>query len=547
MKLFNKNDFDIKSIITISLWGILSLFLVFFIFYGCKSYLNYDASFLVDYAVEQIRTKSIFPAGWYESNDFWIYSLIPLINVFVRLGMSLLASRQLSVLIQSIAIFALLYKLFYDKTNKESYWVPALLLLSGISGQILYELFGDGGYGSLIFYILLVLFVVQKFLEKKETKDLVLIGFILLFLSILSLKFPIYISAPLIMVLIYLYLENGLKREYLNLAITIAASFIIGYLIHNILCDNLLYVVNFEKEIVANKDMLEENLQQVIFQIFSLFGATNTLLEYGYWDINALRLQINSNSIMTIFIFVRYIFAIGLFVLPFTLRKKINEFSLKEKLVYLYTIALLIILSFFLIICGMSFWYKYLIPVIFMLTTFYIIFYRHFIKDNVRAKVLFIIMLLLFIIYSIFININFAYSFENKQLRQNYYQGLTDFLVDNDLSFGYEYVGTGKNIYTLLSNGKVRVDWVNNVNGRLEPYLWLSSKTWYEQDKHKGKIFFMRLASEMSMIYEERADYVLDYQLDYENNMKIFVYEDSDVLYDAIDIGDLDSPKRNVE
>lgn len=534
MKLFNKS-FEKKDIITAILWIILSLFMVFYILKGSKSFINYDASFLVDYCLEQIRTNSLFPINWFETNDFWLYSLIPLINIFIRLGINLFTSRQLAVLIQSIIIFIVLYKVFYDGKNKNSYWIPGLLLISGISGQITYEIFGDGAYGTLLLWMLLVLLNVTRYLEKNKTKNLLFIGISLTLLTMFSIRFPVYITAPLIVVLIYLYLENGIKREYINLGITLAVSFVFGFLLHQLLANNLLYVTNYGRELVGDSQKFADSLNELLYQIFYLSGATNTNLNFGYWDLTGQNLQIKADSFLNIFVFVRYIYAISLFIIPFVLRKKIKEFSFKDKIIYIYTIALMGILSFFLIICGMSDWYKYMVPIIFMLTTLFIFYYRYSI-NNIRVKSIFIILTGLFVIYSLFLNTVTFYSFEKNEFRDNYYQGLTDFLIKNDLTFGYEYPNLGKNVYTLLSNGKVRVDWLDNNGIDIAPRLWLNSKDWFKREEHRGKIFFMRLEEDNQLKCEQMADAIIDYRLDEEHLVKIFVFENSNVLYNEIDL-----------
>lgn len=531
MKAFNKNKIDIKKIITIFLWTIVGLFLVLYILKGCKTFFNYDAAFLVDYASEQIETKSFFPINWNETNDFWIYSLVPMINIFIRLGINLFMSRQLSVLFQTIAIFIFLYKVFYDGKDRYSFWIPGLMLLSGISGQITYEIFGDGAYGTLLLWMLISIWCFQNYLEKGKKWNLWFIGISLSLLTACSLRFPIYIVAPLIVVIIFLYLENGYKKEYLYVLIIMVSSSIIGYLLHNYLTEILYYTSNYERELIKSKETLISNVKDFFYQMLYLTGATNTILEFGFWDLTGLKLNLTSDSPMIIFVFVRLIYLIALFVLPFTLKKKLKDFNLKDKIAYVYIVALFFIILFFLIICGMAEWYKYLIPIIFMLTTLFILFYKYNLT-NIRQKVVFISLIALFVSYSIYVNTMTFYSFEEKKFNDNFYQGITDFLVENDLLFGYEYIEYGKNLYTLLSDGKVRVDSFKQIDGVLYPTTWLNSLNWYKRYEHQGKIFFMRVDYAQPIPCENMANEILTYQLDENHNMLIFVFEDSNVLYD---------------
>ncbi len=135
------NNLDKIIIIVIS---VLILNLLFYIFVGSKAIINSDSTFIVDYSIEQIETKSIFPTTWVNSNDFWIYSLIPIITPLIRMGVSLFASRQIAVLLQTLAFFLLLYD-FYKKVfnDKKGMIIMILMFLSGISGQFMYEMYGD--------------------------------------------------------------------------------------------------------------------------------------------------------------------------------------------------------------------------------------------------------------------------------------------------------------------------------------------------------------------------------------------------------------------
>ena len=102
---FIANNMD--KIVYIAL-SIMVVNLIFYIFVGSKVIINSDSSFIVDYSMEQIETKSIFPTTWINSNDFWIYSLIPIVTPFVNMGVDLFISRQIAVFVQTILFFVLL-------------------------------------------------------------------------------------------------------------------------------------------------------------------------------------------------------------------------------------------------------------------------------------------------------------------------------------------------------------------------------------------------------------------------------------------------------
>ena len=61
----------------------LAIHLIFYTFVSSRAFINSDSTFIVDYSVEILKTGKIFPRNWVNTNDFWIYSLIPLITVFL--------------------------------------------------------------------------------------------------------------------------------------------------------------------------------------------------------------------------------------------------------------------------------------------------------------------------------------------------------------------------------------------------------------------------------------------------------------------------------
>jgi len=505
----------------IGIWIVMGIFLIYYILFGCRVVLNSDSAFVADYSLEQIRTSSIFPKEWYETNDFWIYSLIPIITPLIKFGISVFTSRQIAVLIQSIVLFILLFKVFYDKKQKSNFLIPGLIILSGISGQMLFEVFGDATYGTIIVYMLLILHFVIEYLKNNKKKYLIIIFLSNLLLTICSLRFPIYIVAPIIVAIIYLYVVNGLKKEYVKVTLTLVASMLIGYIFNKYLTQNLNFIHNFDREVIKYSYDISKNLQDIIFNFLWYCGSTNmnvySLNRLFYFDHAA-------DSLTIIFIFVRFIFAIFTISLPIILRKKINEFSLKEKIIYIYTTALTFIILFFLLIGNMVMWHRYIGPVVFFLSLLYILYYKYVIV-NTRVKHIFIAILSIFCVYSLFVNVQTYYSIKDNSFKENYYEGVTNFLVENDLKYGFVYTVGEHNLYSLLSDGQVRV--VRIETETLEPNYWLTSDQWYQNDYHNGEMFFMRKGNEMSLEIESEAIRELQYDTG-EETFYIFVFENDD-------------------
>lgn len=516
------------DIAIISAWAVLGILLIYYILCGCRAVLNYDSAFIVDYSLEQIRTGSIFPTNWCETNDFWIYSLIPFITFFIKCGAGLFQARQMAALIQSVVIFVLLFRLFYDKKDKNNFLIPGLILVSGISGQVLFEIFGDATYGTILACILLILDFAITYLKNQKKRYVVLIGIILTLLTMCSLRFPIYIVAPLIVVLIYLYIKTGLKDEYVYLGMSLACATIVGYVLHTILADNLIYVTKFDREIIGDANELFNNVFQILYQILWICGGTNTNVYAA--DLYT-SLGIATTSPMVVFVFVRYIFAIVTIGMPIILIKKVKQFDLKETIIYIFVTALLIIILFFTIIGNMAYWHRYIVPVIFLLATLYVYFYKYCITEQ-RIKHVFYIILAIVVVYSVFMNISTFYSIEDREFKVNPYEGLAGFLIENDLEYGYQYQGAGANALYLLTDGKVRSLFV--MGEPIRPYPWLVSLDWFKKDYHTGKTFFMRLDKQPEMELEDQAIEVLEYKVNENELWKIFVFENNDIMYNAL-------------
>lgn len=522
-----------KSKLEIFLWSIwicLTILLIIYILYGSKVVMNSDSAFITDYSLEQIRTLRIFPTGWMESNDFWIYSLIPLITLFVKTGISLFASRQFAVLFQSIFLFFILFKIFYSKKEKNNFLIPGLIIISGISGQMLFEIFGDATYGSIIVYILFTLYIFMKYInaqkEKKSKKFLIIIFIAITFLTMCSMRFPIYLSAGLISTLIFMWLSNNQKgnKKLFIVFIVIVISTGLGYFLNKYLQSSLIYNGTFYKSIVSNSNSLFQNFQNTVYNFLMLTGSTNTnvftlTVEYKF--------DILNSSPWIIMTFVRFIYSIFLVLLPFILLKKVKEFNNNEKIVYIFTCSLTFIIFFFTIIGGLSNWYRYLVPVVFFLNLLIIIFYKYNLK-NKKQKILFGAFSCLFILFSIFANVSTYYDFKNPSFKSNKYQGLTSFLLDNNLYYGFEYTDKEHNLYSLLSNNELKV--LRIKNPMLKPDYWLSSKDWFKQEYYEKevknkKIFFMRYDVEPMLKIEERAMEKYLYE-----NIVITVYDDYNIV-----------------
>ena len=256
--------------------SVLLVNLVFYIFVGSKALINSDSTFFIDYALEQIETKSLFPTTWVHTNDFWFYSLIPIITPLIKLGVSFFTSRQIAVFVQTILFLLLLYD-FYKKLFDDKKGAIIMFILTGISGQFMSEMYGDASYGTVVIFMLFELWLLFKYIKSdyEKKKYLIIFTIILAFLTSCSFRFPIYIAAPIICIFLYFCYSDGFKKKYLKVLGLIGVAVIVGVIGNSILKSNLLFNENYDEAspIVESKE-LSKNIGKTFHDYLFLSGAT---------------------------------------------------------------------------------------------------------------------------------------------------------------------------------------------------------------------------------------------------------------------------------
>ena len=508
---------------------ILVLPFIFYIFVGSKAWMNQDSSFIVDYAIEVLETHSIFPNTWYNSNDFWIYSLIPMITIFIKMGMSLFFSRQLSVLIQSVILFLVLYDLFHSMMkDHEGFKIVILMLLSGISGQFIFEVFGDATYGTIILFMLMSIWLFIKYQMNYEKRYLIIFGILLLILTTCSLRFPIYIGAPIICCILYAMYEKGIKKEHIQMLIICLLAIFIGYLLNYVLRHTLLFSSYYQVyNIIGDSKSIESNLITFIYNYLFISGATYQCV---YSLSNTLNLDFisGSSSPLIVFIFIKFIYAIFSISIPLLLIKKIKKMSVQEKYLFIFIVSFSLIIMFFAVMGSMQ-WYRYITAMVFFLLLLYPIVYKYFFKKKENNQFVFYSMIILFSGVSFIFSIFSYFSFKELKIRENQFTKVVEFIESKDLSFGYTNTHNEANIYKLISNGKVEVVCLENGE---KQYQWISSKRWISEDYHQGKVFFIRPKGDKIMDFEQYA--IEHYELDAFYSFDIFVFENNKIILDNL-------------
>ena len=503
--------------------------MLIYIFVGFKSWMNTDSAIVVEYAIEAIETHTLLPTTWYNCNDFWVYSLVPLIVVFIKMGFSLFYARQLSAFIQSIILFYVLYELLHNTLkDKEGFKIVVLMLLSGISGQFIFEVFGDANYGTIILYMLFSLLLFVKYQVNFYKKYIIILGIFLSIITSFSLRFPVYIGAPIICCILYSIYEKGFKKEQLFSLGTIIISIGVAFLLNLILRHFLLFVANYDSIVIVNSGgNLAENLFCFIYNLFYVSGATYKNMYGLIYSLDNTFISSNSSPLIVL-PFIKTIFVIFTVSIPIFLFKKVNKMTIEEKNIYIFIVSFTLILMFFLIMCGMV-WYRYVTIIIFYLLLLYPIMYKYYFKKKEKNRVVFYCMILLFVGVSIF-NVTFScFKLRDFSFRVNPHKEITDFLESKGLSFGYVLHVSESNIYSLVSDGKIHVASIDKENKKMVE--WASSSRWDDEDYYQGKVFVIRRFDQGEFELEESASehYVLNTPgTDY----MISIFDDNKIILD---------------
>ena len=518
-------DNKLKKFYRILLNTLIVIFIInimIYIFRGCRAWLNDDSTFLVNYSLEQISNNSFFPAEWYHCNDFWIYSLIPLVTMFIKFGFSLFLSRQFSVFIQT-AIFFLLLIDFYKNTlnDKKGLMFVLLMLLSGVSGQFFFEMYGDATYATIIFYMLLELNLYLKYIKTNKKKYMVFFGIILCFVTACSLRFPIFIGAPIICCILYRCYDEKITKENIIAFLTTCGSVLIGYIIFKYMSSVLYISSNFSSFNLIHDDLeLTTNIKSAVFDYLSAFGATGQ----GILSLNRVHYidYIKTSSPLVVLPFIRYIFAFITTLIPFLLIKKIKSMTKLEKAIYIYVCSFVFIIVFFLLIGNMAWWPRYIIPIVFFLLLLYPLFYKYFFQKEKKKRIVFNILIIIFSLSAFFFSVTSYFDFTTKSFRVNFYDRLSEFLLSKDLTFGYG-ITANESVYKTLTEGKLEVIPLDASAKYI--LAWGVSKDWYRNDYHDGRVFLTRLKTVNSTEIEKKAieSYVFEDYL-------IFVFESNDVV-----------------
>lgn len=473
-----------------SLWILILLTVAFNIVFMMRYNFETDSAFIVTLAQEQIRTRSLFPDGMYYSTGLFVLSPSLLVIPFLFLTDNLVLARQSAILLLWCFVYLVLYKLFVAK--KEKNFVGFILASSlfsvfFITAHTVTLHFYQGAYVSYLLFLLLFHFIMSKMVTEDFYKTKLLIA--LLFLYILAnlgdIRNLLIWGVPgFISYLTYIYFKTGKSVSLKN---TLWCNVCVRTLFTGCLLAFLFYIIMARiygaAEATAGVPLYNDYEKSFINIISSLFELNGVSV-----------IRYSGNSVIK---FVNLYFSfIFYFFMPVIAIKKYNSVKSETgKFVILFSlisssIYLLVVFLTGTAIAGN----KYLIPVYNNNILLFAVIGSYYLKNFVkRYSSLGILCILVYVLIN---NFYFFYCYKDSLLNQelgafaNGYKGVTDFLIKNDLEYGYATFANSEE-YSVLSNNKVRVRGILLDDEKIKPHYWLTSKRFYEPDYYVGKSFLL--------------------------------------------------------
>lgn len=520
-----------KILLVVALY--LIIICVSHIFSTANLSLNSDAASFITLATENIRTGQILPDNWYGSTGFVLLNYI--IAAILLLVPDYLLAKDIA---QFLILFLLIVTtvLFTKVVFHNNSWIISIIVLFTYISNTQYDMLYTSCYYTFTFiFIFTSLIFIYKGLDFtqnfiKSKKYIFLSALCCVFFSCVGgILFVQQFVLPFIGAIIIWYLICNYNKKIsevkdfkkqIILTLLLLSITMIGLMGSNFL-NNRLHITGNNGLLFFNYNLVD-NIPLFLQGLVDLFGFTSGAFLFSIAGINNL---------------LRLVFVVGcVFVIPFFAWKRIKNFTSEVAVFYLFVflhvleVVIILICSTVDVISIRRYFLSSFI-LLCILSCNYI--YEEFIQRKNLIGILVSVVIFCFAILSSFPMI---LNFENYNKRLDSMKGLADFLVENDLHYGYaSYWNAGNN--TVLSNGQVQINAILPYQDNIKKYLWLSSDDWYSPDFYSGKTFLMLTDEEMNNWAPEgcektklgRPSEIIEY-----NQYKILVYKYN------ISLGDFD-------
>lgn len=478
------------------LWILILLTVVFNIVFMMRYNFETDSAFIVTLAQEQIRTRSLFPDGMYYSTGLFVLSPNLLVIPFLFLTDNLVLARQSAVLLLWCFVYFVLYKLFVTKNEKNLVgFVLASSLFSVfyITAYTVKLHFYQGAYVSYLLFLLLFHLIMSKIITDDcyKKKHLMALLFLCILTNLGDIRNLLIWGIPgFIAYVLYIYSKTG---KSVSLKELLRSNACVHTLLTGSLLAFLFYIVMAKIYGAAEATVgvpLYNNYEKSVINIINSLFELNGISVIRY----------SGNSVIK-FVNLYFSFIFNFFGPVIAIRKYNSVKSETGKFIILFSlisssIYLLVVFLTGTAVAGN----KYLIPVYNNNVVLFAVIGSYFL--NTLKKRYLSVGVFCVLIYVLMNNFHFFYCQKDSILNQEFgafadgYKGVTDFLIENDLQYGYATFFNAEE-YSVLSNNKVRVRGILLDDGKIKPHYWLTSKRFYEPDYYVGKTFLLLTDNEI--------------------------------------------------
>lgn len=472
-----------------------------FIFTGSIDDFSSDSASYNILAREEFLSGNLYPEGWYDSTTRYGFGINFIMWLFSGFVTDQILLRNISIFIFYLLFIA--SGVYFSKTvlNNRSYlvFIPVLSVCFFVITTLVYSV------GAYSYQIVLVVFLPALFLSlvmgEKSKRAAKLVSFCVIYSLYAHNSIAILqeVTLPLIAaVVIYIFLHTYKDRSFDWRKYKYMLFFTAGFVLIAVI--NLLFfkkVLNFntasqgsyvnDMTVLFRVDIFLDNFSKFIQSVLFMFG-----FEFG-------KSLFSVDGIFSLIKMTCTLFLIVYF--PARLVKRFKEQSDKMQMFIIYSIvhvAEVIFIILFGYITDYTAGARYLITSVCLLSIlggFY--FYKYILKEVNVFSYISIIICGIYLIAgaSPMVRLNINYSVRIKNVKS-----LSDFLIENDLTYGYAtYWNAGKN--SVLSDFKVQINpiWVQEQS--LIPFEWLCAERFFDPETYDGKSFLLLTKEESETFY----------------------------------------------
>lgn len=496
-----------------------------YIFTGSIEYFTSDSAAYNILGRESFISGELYPQDWYTSTA--VFGLGPnvLIWFFSNFSNDQILIRNLSVFVfYIILIISVIYLSKVLKSRSCLVIIPVLSI--GFSEVYTEMIYSQAAYiGGVIISIILPALFISSVSDRNKINKLALILFVVLYSlyahnSVMILQ---QITVPLIgAVVLYIFfriykdkkLDLHEYKSMLLITAILAVIALINLLIYKKVIEpnSLTEAYNSTLTVMMTPDKILNNIS-VFFQ--SVLYVTG----FGY--------GVNILSVAGIMAIIRVVCCAALIlVFPIKLAVKYKEQSDTVKLFMLFVfvhVAEVFIICFWGTLPDMYAGGRYMITSVSLLSilgVYYI--YTYILKERNVLSVAYLLFIFAYLAVDAVPIIQSSADYKNITAGK---KGLSDFLYENELTYGYATFWNSAN-NSVISDFKVQINPVNVSAEDISPYYWLCVGRYFDPENYSGKSFLLLTDTEAAQ-YEESNSYsklgAPDDVLHY-NGYSIYVY-----------------------